>query len=130
MKFYWNQRNFDIWMKNIFWNSYNKYIIGFKRTCIPALKPKCVCAPFHNKQTYTFFFHFSEAATKRCSEICSRNPSKIHVKKFVFSKVADLKLCNFTKNELLHWYLSKILTACKFHLVTFRTAIFKNISFS
>ena len=37
-----------------------------------------------------FLFHFSEAATKRCSNICRRKPWKIPVKKFVFSKVANL----------------------------------------
>ena len=36
-------------MENVFWNSYNKYKIDFKRTYFPALK--CVCAAFYNKQT-------------------------------------------------------------------------------
>ena len=51
---------------------------------------------------------FFRSSHKEVSEICSRNPSKTLVKKFIFSKVAGL---NFAKNELLHRYFSKILTA-------------------
>ena len=36
----------------------------FKGTYILVLK--FVGAPFYKKQTYTFSFNFSEAATKRC----------------------------------------------------------------
>ena len=104
-------------MKHLRWSFFVKIVNGFKLLIIFTKKLHLRCLT-RSRIHLSRSSHLRGVLENMCSEICSQNPWKIPMKKFIFSKVAGWQSATFSR---VPWgfYLIKKFVKIVFSLVSF-----------